>query len=264
MSRRGADPRQSAAVAEHSPTTQQRSRAATERGLWRPAPRTTWQWQLTTPVDESVEAAVYDIDGFDNPPSVVASLHAAGRRVICYIDAGAWESFRPDAGRFPKEVLGKRVKGWPDERWLDIRRLDVLGPIMAARLDMCRDKGFDGVELDEVDGYTHDSGFPLTFEDQLAYNRFLADEAHARGLAAGLKNDVEQVRQLLPSFEFAIIEQCWQYSECDLLEPFLKEGKAVFHAEYYSDPNRYCPVLKPKGFSSILKRLELDAYRRPC
>ena len=53
---------------------------------------------------------------------------------------------------------------------MDVRRIDVLGPIMESRLDMCEEKGFDGVEPDNVDGYLNDTGFPLTKEDQLSYN----------------------------------------------------------------------------------------------
>ena len=199
---------------------------------WTPRPGTTWQWQLTEPVDLRVPAKVYDIDGFDNSAAVVRRLHARGRKVICYIDAGAYESYRPDASRFPPSVLGKADRPWAGERWLDIRRLDVLGPIMRARIHMCSAKGFDGVELDEIDGWSNDTGFPLTAADQLRYNRFLAREVHKAGMSAGLKNDVEQVRALLPSFDFAIDEQCYQYRECDALRPFVAAGKAVFHTEY--------------------------------
>ena len=40
---------------------------------------------------------------------------------------------------------------------------------MAARFDECREKGFDAVEADLVDGYARDSGFPLTaaLEDEV-------------------------------------------------------------------------------------------------
>ncbi len=231
---------------------------------WQPRPGTTWQWQLTVPVDESVRAQVYDIDGFDNSAALVRRLHARGRKVICYLDVGAWESFRPDAGRFPPSVLGAVNPQWPDQRWLDIRRLDILGPIMERRLDMCRAKGFDGVELDEVDGWLHETGFPLTAADQLRYNRFLAREAHRRGLAAGLKNDLEQIPQLVSSFDFAINEQCFQYSECVRLRPFIAERKAVFHVEYEVAPRRFCPAVTRLRFSSMLKRLRLDAWRRVC
>lgn len=238
--------------------------ADSSRTLWRPAPGLSWQWQLDGEVDTSVPADVYNIDGFDNPASVVASLHAAGRKVICYLDVGAWESYRPDAGRFPPPVLGAVVEGWPEERWLDIRRIDAIAPVIRARLDMCKAKGFDAVEFDQIDGYTHPSGFPLTPSDQLAFNRWLADEAHARGLAAGLKNDLAQVAELVDAFDFAINEQCWEFRECDLLTPFLAAKKAVFHAEYSTDPAAYCPVLAPKGFSSLKKRLSLDAWRVTC
>ena len=56
---------------------------------------------------------------------------------------------------------------------------------MQARLDLAVSKGCVGVEPDNVDGYQNSSGFPLTAADQLAYNRFLAGEARARGGAAG-------------------------------------------------------------------------------
>src|SRR6266576_2472902 len=100
--------------------------------VWQPALNTIWQWQLTTPVDQTVNAQMYDIDMFDNDVSVVASLHAQGRKVICYISAGTFENWRPDAASFPAVVKGNAVSGWPGETWLDIRRLDILGPIMTA------------------------------------------------------------------------------------------------------------------------------------
>ena len=238
------------------------AREATAR--WAPAPGATWQWQLTVPVDLSVEADVYDIDGFDNSARVVAQLHARGRRAICYLDAGAYEDYRSDASRFPDSVLGKPNPLWEGERWLDIRRLDVLGPIMEARLDMCRRKGFDGVELDEIDGWTNDTGFPLTAADQLRYNRFLAREVRERGMAAGLKNDLEQIPQLVGSFDFAVDEECFQYRECSALKPFVAAGKAVFHVEYRRAPQAFCPVATALGLSSMQKRLELGAWRLSC
>jgi hypothetical protein len=191
-------------------------------------------------------------------------LHASGRRAVCYLSAGTYEPGRPDSGAFPAAVLGDQVEGWPSERWLDIRRLDVLGPIMERRLDLCRAKGFDGVEPDNVDGYSNSTGFPLTAADQLAYNRFLVAAAHARGLSVGLKNDAGQVRELVGSFDFAVVEQCAQYDECPAYEPFVRAGKAVFETEYDLEPRQFCPTTVPLGFSSVRKRLELDAYRLTC
>lgn len=230
---------------------------------WRPGPANSWQMQLNSTLDQSVAADFYNIDGFDNDSATVGSLHAKGRHVGCYISAGSYENWRPDAASFPAAVLGNS-NGWPGERWLDIRRLDLLGPIMEARLDMCRAKGFDAVDPDNVDGYTNNTGLPLTAADQLAYNRFIANAAHARGMAVGLKNDLEQITTLEPSFDFAINEQCFQYSECALLTPFVTVGKPVFNIEYSGDPATFCPKAKSLGLLSQKKNLDLDAWRTVC
>ena len=244
-------------------TTTTSTTVRTGSGVWQAAPGTTWQWQLTGNVDLSVDAQMYDIDLYDNSASVVNQLHQQGRVAVCYFSAGSWEDWRPDAGAFPAEVKGKS-NGWPGEKWLDIRRLDILGPIMEARLDLCVQKGFDGIEPDNIDGYTNNTGFPLSAADQLAYNKFLANAAHARGLSIGLKNDVDQARALEPWFDFAINEECATYNECGTLSPFIAAGKAVFHVEYSGTLNGFCPTTTALGFSSMKKRLDLDAWRQPC
>lgn len=231
--------------------------------FWHPKPGLTWQWQLSGAVDTSVDAQVYDIDGVKNSAAVVAELHAAGRKVICYVNAGAYESFRPDANRYPASVLGKS-NGWPGERWLDVRRLDILRPILADRFKSCAQKGFDGIEADNVDGYRNDTGFPLTAADQLAFNRMLATLAHDDGLAIGLKNDLDQIPQLLPDFDFAVNEQCAEFSECDALKPFIAAGKPVFHVEYNLPLGAFCQQTTALGFSSMRKNLSLDTPRWPC
>jgi hypothetical protein len=231
--------------------------------IWHPKPGLTWQWQLTEPVDTSIDAQVYDIDGTENSAAVVSALHAAGRKVICYVNAGADENFRPDASHFPGPVIGQS-NGWPGERWLDVRQLGVLRPIIAARFKACAEKGFDGIEADNVDGYVNDTGFPLTAGDQLAFNRMIASVAHADGLAIGLKNDLDQIPQLTADFDFAVNEQCAQYSECDSLEPFIAAGKAVFHVEYSLPLSQFCTQTSALHFSSMRKNTVLDAPRWPC
>ncbi|MEV7015302.1 endo alpha-1,4 polygalactosaminidase [Streptomyces sp. NPDC093991] len=230
---------------------------------WRPRPGVAWQWQLSGRLDTAVDVPVYDIDGFDHSAQTVARLHRDGRKVICYLSTGAWEDFRPDADGFPESVLG-RGNGWEGERWLDIRRTDVLEPLMAERLGMCRDKGFDAVEPDNMDGYRDRTGFPLTAADQLRYNRLIARLAHERGMAVGLKNDLDQIPDLVGDFDFAVNEQCAQYDECEELTPFVEADKAVFHAEYELPTDRFCADSRRLELSSLLKRYELDAWRRTC
>jgi len=232
-------------------------------GIWSPAPGTSWQIQLTGALDTRYQVAMYDLDLFDVSASQIAGLQAQGRKVICYFSAGSYEDWRPDANQFPASALG-RGNGWPGERWLDIRNATVRD-IMKHRLDLAVQKGCTGVDPDNVDGYTNRTGFPLTAADQLDYNRFLAAAAHARGLAAGLKNDVEQVADLVASFEFAVNEECVVYSECDLLLPFIRAGKAVFHIEY--DASRraeICAAGNSRNFDTLIKDLDLSAARTAC
>jgi hypothetical protein len=230
---------------------------------WTPTPGTTWQWQLTGALDTTVDASVYDVDGFDMTAAQVTALHAQGRKVICYLSVGTWENWRPDAALFPASVKGS-ANGWPGEQWLDVRRIDLLAPIMTTRFRMCRDKGFDAVEPDNVDGYANSTGFPLGASDQATFNRWVADTVHSLGMSVGLKNDVDQVTALQPSFDWALNEQCFQYAECGSYASFVASGKAVFIAEYQGNLASRCPIALASGYSLIMKRLSLDAWRQAC
>ena len=233
---------------------------------WRPGPTTApWQIQLQGRIDLSVPARVYEIDGFDTPRRTVGALHRRGRKAVCYISAGSWENWRPDADRFPRAVLGKRYDDYPDERWLDIRRIRLLAPILNRRFAMCARKGFDAVEADNVAGWENDTGFPLTAADQLRFNRWIARAVHRRGMAIGLKNDGRQAARLSNVFDFAVVEECFQYDECGQYRPFIRAGKAVFSVEYELAPRRFCSAARDLRFSSIRKAYALRARPwTPC
>jgi hypothetical protein len=224
-------------------------------------PGMTWQWQLQGEVNAGWDVALYDVDLFDTPAATIQRLHDDGRVVICYFSAGSYEDWRADAGDFPAEVIGRRLAGWPGERWLDIRARDAaqgaLAPVMLARLDRAVEKGCDGVEPDNVDGYANATGFPLTADDQVDYVRWLAAEAHARGLSIGLKNALDLVPALVGDVDWALNESCFQYDECEALLPFVEAGKAVFGVEYEGDPADYCPRAVAMGFSWLSKSREL-------
>ena len=233
---------------------------------WHPSPTTQpWQWQLQGKIDLSIAAHVYEVDGFETLRRTVSKLHALGRRAICYLDVGSWESYRPDAGEYPGRVLGNVYSGYPDERWLDIRRIGALAPILRKRFDLCARKGFDAVEPDNIAGYENKTGFPLSGSDQLRFNRWVAREVHRRGMSVALKNDPDQVRALVGSFDFAVVEQCFEYEECAKFSPFVEAGKAVFTAEYEGSPADFCPQAEKLGFSTIKKGYDLFARPwQPC
>ncbi|KAD3515439.1 endo alpha-1,4 polygalactosaminidase [Arthrobacter yangruifuii] len=237
--------------------------AASAAPVWRPSPADSWQWQLSGAIDVTVQADIFDVDFETTTTEEIDALKQQGRRLVCYFSAGSWEDYRGDAGQFPLAVRGEPMDGWPDEQWLDIRQQDVLLPIVAARMDACAAKGFDAVEPDNLDGYVNETGFPLTAQDQLAYNRAVARLAHDRGLSVALKNDVDQIPELVEDFDFAINEECVRYDECGLYAPFTGAGKAVLHVEYQGGLG-FCPDARRQGFSSMLKPLDLGAARSPC
>lgn len=233
--------------------------------IWQPGLGTTWQWQLSGAINTAYDVEMYDIDLFDSPQAVIDGLQSRGIIVICYFSAGSYEDWRLDASSFPDAVLGRAMEDWEGERYLDLRQLDVLEEIMTARLDLAAEKGCDGVEPDNVDTYTARTGFPLTYADQIAYNVMLATAAHERGLSVGLKNDLEQIPDLLDHFNWALNEQCFEYDECELLLPFIEAGKAVFGVEYEGDPADYCPLALEYHFSWLSKTYDLDDQPpNPC
>jgi hypothetical protein len=240
----------------------------TEGDWYRPMVDTTWQWQLQPNADGGInttyDVEVYDIDLFEASDSVITELHGSGRKVICYFSAGSYEDFRDDAGEFQPADLGHTLEGFSDERWLDIRSSNV-ERIMLDRLDLAVRRECDGVEPDNLDGFTNDTGFDLTATDQRAFNRFLANEAHKRNLAVALKNDLDQIPELVDYFDFSVNEQCHEFDECDALQPFIDAGKPVFNAEYadsfVGDANaraEMCADALGRSFRTLVLPLDLD------
>ena len=242
-------------------------------GNWyKPDVNSSWQWQLQGTLNSSYDVEIYDIDLFDTNATTITDLKNSGKRVICYFSAGSYEDWRDDAGSFDEELLGNTLDGWAGERWLDISN-GALAQIMKNRLDLAVLKGCDGVEPDNMDGYDNDSGFALSYDDQLAYNRFIANEAHKRELSIGLKNDLNQINDLIAYYDFSVNEQCHVFSECDYLTPFIDTGKPVLNAEYaqeYVDNTNgerdsMCSDARNRQFKTLVLPLELDdTFRYSC
>ena len=242
-------------------------------GMWyKPDLNTTWQWQLSGTLNANYTVDLYDVDLFDTSVTDIITLKLGGKKVICYFSAGSYENWREDAIDFPYAVKDENLDGWIGEKWLDISN-ESLAPIMKARLDLAVQKGCDGVEPDNIDGYVNNSGFALSSDNQLAYNKFIANEARQRGLSIGLKNDLDQIIELEPYYDFAVNEQCFEFSECDKLSPFTDANKSVFNAEYaqkYRDNtlgarNIMCSESISIHFQTLILDLKLDdTYRDDC
>ena len=183
-----------------------------------------------------------------------AAPRDAGSSAICYLDTGAWESYRPDADAFPEErdrqldrLGGRALARHQKASWPKFAR------IIWKRLDLAKTLGCDGVEPDQNNPLGNDPGFPITRADQKAWYLEVARQAHRRGLSVGMKNGIETIdRDTVAAFDWALNEECFQYSECNALAPFVRANKAVFQVEYRAADGR----LLPEGQQA---RIQLDA-----
>lgn len=242
------------------------SGAAAASVSFKPKAGATWQIYLSVlPTEKDAKESeyhVWDFDMAEAPKSLIDSFHDNGHPVICYFSAGTKENYRADADQFPKNATGNIVAGWPQEHWVDVRS-PAVRDIMKARMDEAKSKGCDGIDPDNIDGYENDSGFDLTKDDAVNYLQFMADYAHDRGMAFGLKNGGGIVDKVVDFSEWVIIEQCVKYNECDQYQPFIKQDKPAFQIEY-SSVKEGCNGPNTNGFSTLIKKLDLASWTRTC
>ena len=188
-----------------------------------------WDWQIgrVRPLQRTGTRAVdiYDIDGFLTTRAEVSRIHRTWQaatlphpKLICYIDL-AWEDYRPDASPgdvFPAATLGKVYYGYPEERWVDFRQLDALKPMLDERLRMCARKGFDAVELDDIDSFDPPSttGFHLTPGDAENFLAYAFNEIHRLGMTGLWKNSPYLSWWGRRYADGAIVEECYFYRQC--------------------------------------------------
>ena len=265
-----------------------------------------WDWQIgrTFPLQRTGARAVdlYDIDGFLTTRTQVHRIRTRWQastlphpRTACYLDL-AWEDYRPDAspsprGLFPAAALGRVYYGYPQERWVDFRQLGALKPMLRARIAMCASKGFDAVELDDIDSFSPPSttGFYLTAGDAQNYLAYAFNLVHAYGMTALWKNNPALARWGTRYTDGAVVEECYLYKQCGAWHVFAADktaaqptGKWVGEAEYGADhfvcdPGRRCAGRRsfaafcrhvysgPDGFAAV--KFDVDLNGRvffPC
>ncbi|KAL6708801.1 hypothetical protein ACN47E_002208 [Coniothyrium glycines] len=257
--------------------------------LWTPKVNDTWQIILSHPPvvgsgDTGVtpDVSIFDIDLFDTPAETIARLQRMGKKVICYFSAGSYEDWRDDAKDFLPADLGNGLEGWAGEKWLKLGSENVRA-IMKKRIQLAKDKGCDGVDPDNVDGYQNDNGLSLTQQDSIDYISFLSSITQPLNLTLGLKNSGDIISAVLPIVHFSVNEECVKYRECTTFKPFIDAGKPVFHIEYPDDAgegetatqglpqdvvDQFCSRTSSgagsEGFSTVLKKMELDGWVEYC
>lgn len=220
-------------------------------------------YQITGTPQLDAAAELFVLDLFDTEADDLAALHARGRVALAYLSAGSHEPWRPDADDFPEQAIGARLASYPNESWLDIRA-DSVRAVMHKRMQLARDKGFDGIYPGSLDAYRSQSGFTLSESDQLDYDLFLAREARALGLSPGLSGDFLLGTQLIDAYDWAIAFGCFAADSCARLTPWVERKKPVFDLELEGELSELCPMADALGFSVVLKQPGFDAWSRSC
>ena len=234
------------------------------------------------------------------PSPVVQAIHAAGHYSICYVEAGSQQLGFPDFSNFAPADYGNKarryaMKGYPGQWWFDVRgfknyvagnpsTLTGAAPNIAAglgkRFQWCKLSGHDAVEPDDLDGYTNKSasgapggGWGLTQAQDAGFERWIAYQVHADGLAVFQKNDTANAPADTPLFDGAISEECNYYQDpCSGSggdwNTYLSAHKPVLNAEYTEDgetTSQFCSADNGAGIWGALFSSNLDgSYYKPC
>ncbi len=137
--------------------------------------KNTWQIVYNGPFNHSGANFVI-LDLFEHSENDVKKVLDAGAIPIAYFSAH-YENWRPDANMFGKKI-GK-IGGWKGEYYVDWKDPKNQA-VIKSRLKKAKDKGFLGIDPDNVDGPKGKDYFP-----------FIYKEAKKLDLLVGLKNFVE-------------------------------------------------------------------------
>lgn len=236
---------------------------------WKPTPGLSWNYVLGDDKFElsKEKATVIDVD-YNKSASEIKKYHDAGKKVICYFSGGTVEDWRDDYKEFEKVsgLIQNEYDDWPGEYWLDIRKSG-LRPILKKRMKVAIEKNCDGIEVDNLDGYSvNKNHWDIKESDVVDFAKWLGNTAHELGISIGLKNIPGLIGKLESYFDFAINESCIEHSECGLYKPFLNNNKAVFgitYGDFNSKLNSLCKNLNGLNISMIVKKsqnLKQDGY----
>ncbi|MGF1662873.1 MAG: endo alpha-1,4 polygalactosaminidase [Kineosporiaceae bacterium] len=196
-----------------------------------------WDYQLggAYPPDPDVEVVVRDV-----------SAPAPEQYGVCYLNAfqtqpGALATWRSDhPGLLLRDEAGDLVRdpAWPDEAILDLGSREnraVLVDLLSQDVDECARRGHEAVELDNLDSWTR-SGGAFGPEEAMTVAVAVAAQARRHGLAVGQKNasDLLGRADLGAAFDFAVVEECARYDECDDYRDVY--GDRVLQVEYADAP----------------------------
>ena len=208
------------------------------------------------------QADVIDVDLFDTPKKEVEKYDG---EVFAYISVGSYETNRPDSKDFPSNAIGNKLENWEKERAIDITNREIIS-IMKKRIALAKDKGFDGVEFDNVNVYENEeefpSGFDLNAKQAIDYFKELANYAMSLGLKVMLKNCIYIWQDLEGYYDYVLVENAFMWEEEDELRGC---KKPVFWVEYPKDTESSMDFRRrikslPKKYNVIGKLYDLGEH----
>lgn len=222
------------------------------------------------------------IDGQLFSRADVSELKEAGHTVLCYINVGSIEEYRPYYDEYSEYTLDV-YENWEDERWADVTAPEWQWFVVHELAEDIRKKGFDGVFVDNLDVYYHYpseeafkaiTGMLIAFKDLGFYvsinggDVFVTEYLERYGSADGVFDAVNQETV----FSKIIWDEKDKFNEQDsaereyfqeYLEMVHEKGIDVYLLEYTKDKRltrkirKYC---KEKGYRYYVSgTLNLDA-----
>ncbi|WP_344983025.1 endo alpha-1,4 polygalactosaminidase [Deinococcus rubellus] len=237
-----------------------------------PGGKISWDWQIGAGSDANIVvpagSKLIDVDGFDTSAAKVAQLNAQGLYTVCYLDVGSYEPGRPDSAQYPAYLKLQQDPDWPAEYFLDVTDVfkpnSALASLLNTRFQMCKDKGFAAIEPDNLQNDENVKSGKITTQQQIDFNGWVADQAHAHGLAVFQKNGPDKIllkdrtgKMMVDKFDGILNEQCQQYGECSALAEYTKRGKLALNVEYKAGLTLDCALSDSLKINSIKRDLDL-------
>jgi hypothetical protein len=125
---------------------------------------------------------------------------------------------------------------------------------MEKRIEIASQIGCSGVLFTEVSSWQEETGFKITEDDQIAYNRFLTGKAHENSLFSGFSDVEEQIYSHSEFADLVFSNNCYQKQNCIRYERFSELG-SVLNLEYIPegtniDLNQLCLYSKAYGIET--------------
>ncbi|HWU87738.1 MAG TPA: endo alpha-1,4 polygalactosaminidase [Kofleriaceae bacterium] len=236
--------------------------------------------------------------------TAIAQLHATTPPtiVVCHVNSGAIRLTDPDAIKYPgyeanppnRQTLPDShpapgsVIGWStsetdsNERFIDMGdgARDKVLPLVERRIELAKRIGCDAIAANLNDAVAYEStighGFdPIKPEVLTSWATEVTKRAHDREISIGVRNSRQQtIDAEAPAYDWALVDRCGEYDECDKQQPFINRHKAVFAIDYDtmedgSSSNTAAVVCGMQAAAQIaggiIKTAALDSsYRMPC